>query len=222
MKKSVIYFSVLIFLTSCNNDFQLHEGDLLFQQSNCGPFCDAINQVTEGIHGIDFNHVGILQKDQQGEWVVLEAVTKGVVITPVNEFLERSKDDQGRPKVAVGRLKKDFQTIIPEAIKKGEGYPGKHYDQVFDLNNDEYYCSELVYFTYVDDEGKPLFELNPMTFKEPDTGEIFGIWKDYYEKLGQEIPEGKPGLNPGGISRSDMLDIYFPFSGFNGKIKAAD
>ncbi len=46
-----------------------------------------------------------------------------------------------------------------------------------------------------------------MTFNDPDTQEPFPIWVEYYKKLGEPIPEGEPGLNPGGISRSIYIDI---------------
>jgi hypothetical protein len=46
-----------------------------------------------------------------------------------------------------------------------------------------------------------------MTFKSPKTKEYFEVWVDYYKKLNIEIPEGKPGCNPGGISTSDKLKI---------------
>ena len=46
-----------------------------------------------------------------------------------------------------------------------------------------------------------------MTFVDPDTDQTFGIWTDYYKELKQDIPEGKPGLNPGGISRSEYINI---------------
>ena len=46
-----------------------------------------------------------------------------------------------------------------------------------------------------------------MTFKEPGSDSIFPQWEEYYRKLGCSVPEGKPGLNPGGMSRSDAIDI---------------
>ena len=38
----------------------------------------------------------------------------------------------------------------------------------------------------------------------------------YYEELNAEIPEGEPGLNPGGISQSDKIDIIYTFNKPNG------
>ena len=34
----------------------LKEGDLLFQDLNCGELCDAIETVTQGVDGKDFSH----------------------------------------------------------------------------------------------------------------------------------------------------------------------
>ena len=38
-------------------DFELTNGDLLFQDLDCGPFCDAIEKVTEGYRGAQLSHV---------------------------------------------------------------------------------------------------------------------------------------------------------------------
>jgi len=46
-----------------------------------------------------------------------------------------------------------------------------------------------------------------MTYKDPDTEEIFPIWVDYFKKLKVDIPEGHPGLNPGGMSTSRYINI---------------
>ena len=50
-----------------------------------------------------------------------------------------------------------------------------------------------------------------MTFKNPQTKEIDKNWDDYFRKLGIEVPEGKDGINPGGISLSPALEIIFEY-----------
>jgi len=37
------------------------------------------------------------------------------------------------------------------------------------------------------------------------------VWKTYFAELGVPVPEGKPGLNPGGISRSPVLRIVHAY-----------
>jgi hypothetical protein len=46
-----------------------------------------------------------------------------------------------------------------------------------------------------------------MTFIDPDTHQTFPVWETYFADLGVPIPEGKPGINPGLMSRSNKLDI---------------
>ena len=46
-----------------------------------------------------------------------------------------------------------------------------------------------------------------MTYKDPATNSTFPIWADYFQDLNVPIPEGEPGLNPGGMSTSDYIDI---------------
>ena len=191
--------------------FTLQNGDLLFQDSDCGEFCDAIEKVTEGYKGANLSHIGMVILSKDGPQVI-EATTKGVVITDLKTFLSRSNDKNGDSKVIVGRVNETHSELIPDAVQYAQYLLGKKYDHVFDIKNDTYYCSELVYeaFKYANG-GEELFQLYPMTFIDPETNETFGIWSNYYSELGKSIPEGKPGLNPGGISKSDEIEIIHIF-----------
>jgi len=182
---------------------KLKEGDLLFQHLNCSSFCEAIEKVTPAYEGMHFSHVGILIKNQQNQWVVAEAISKGVCITPLDSFINRS----GKKNIVVGRVKPSYKIPDLKEIKK---YLGKPYDTVFDISNDAYYCSELVYFLYKNKSGKSIFSLNPMTFKDPDTKEYFPAWIDYFSRMKMEIPEDKPGLNPGSmINNKELFQTIF-------------
>ncbi|MFH1370279.1 MAG: YiiX/YebB-like N1pC/P60 family cysteine hydrolase [Planctomycetota bacterium] len=190
--------------------FSLQSGDLLFRDSDCGPLCDAIEKVTTGYQGANLSHVGIAAKDANGQKIVLEAVSKGVVATDLQTFLNHGSDPNSQPKVMVGRLKKPYRRLIPAAIKEAVALKGKSYDKSFAIDNDAYYCSELIYeIFHRANGGKPVFELEPMTFKDPKTGQMLSVWREYFSKLGIDIPEGKPGINPGGISRSPVLTIIY-------------
>lgn len=213
LTKVGIFFS-WIFLFSCiqeEEDFQ--DGDILFQNGDCGDFCDAIRKVTEGYQGMEFSHNGIL-KNENSSWVVLEAIGKGVSKTPLDEFLNRHVDEAGVPKVMLGRLKPEHRFLIPAALKEAESHLGKPYDHAFDFDNDAFYCSELIHFAFkFANNGKDLFTPKPMTYNDPETGELFSVWKSYFEDLGIPVPEGELGLNPGGMSLEHVLDmqsIHFP------------
>lgn len=200
-----------------DESFALQSGDLLFQDVDCGPLCDAIEEVTTGYRGAGFSHVGIAAKDTNSTFVVIEALASGVTASPLQTFLDRSLDAQCQPKVVVGRLKPAFRHLIPLAVKEGFALREEPYDKVFAINNDSYYCSELIYEIFLRANGnKPVFTLQPMTFKDPDTGVTVPAWQEYFSKLGVPIPEGQRGINPGGISCSPVLNIVYCYGTPNG------
>jgi hypothetical protein len=76
-----------------------------------------------------------------------------------------------------------------------------------------------LYYSFLEN-GKSIFNLYPMTFKDPNTRNFDPAWIAYYERLGLPIPEGEPGLNPGGISRSPYIMMIYKFgdpSGYLGQ-----
>lgn len=205
--------SALIFLTSFSpqddTDFKLQNGDLIFQESCKGGMGDAIKDVTAGIAGYNFTHVGIVSIDSTtSEIYVIEATHPKVCITPLDEYLH-PKGDKCAPKSVVGRLKGEYQNLISQALDEAKKLTGKDYDDAFDLENDQYYCSELIYdILFKANNGTPVFPLNVMTFKSKDTGEYSPNWVTHFQKLGIPIPEGELGINPGAMSQqSDVIDI---------------
>jgi len=213
VKKWIILLVLIYSFTGCNrysDEFTLQRGDLLFQDLDCGHYCDAIEKVTFGYNGAKFSHVGMVAELEDGNGtLVIEAVSKGVVFTPLDSFLLRSHDAEGNPKVVVGRLKPAFRQKLKEAINKATIKLGRPYDAVYDIEDDTYYCSELIYESFK--TPQPLFEAAPMTFIDPDTGMTFPIWETYFAELGMAVPEGEPGINPGLISRSDKLEIVHKY-----------
>jgi|SRR5690606_5654017 len=201
MKRKLILFFLLVFYWNFSQNIQLKNGDFIFQSMNCGELCDAINQVTEGYKGIDFNHMGMIVI-QNDSILVLEASGSEVKLTPLDTF--KSYTNQT---MYIGRLKKRHQKLIPNAINFGLQQLGTPYDDAYLYNNESYYCSELIYDCFLKANGKPFFKLYPMTFKAPGSNDYFEAWTAYYQKLNIEIPEGKPGCNPGGISTSKKINI---------------
>jgi hypothetical protein len=191
--------------------FSYQTGDLLFQDLDCGDLCDAIEKVTHGVNGKSFSHIGLVYVDGHSRFVI-EAIGKDVHLTDVNEFVARSKDENGNPKILVGRLKNEFRKLNEDAIKFALGQLGTPYDDEFIYKNNKYYCSELIYDAYKKaNHDKPFFELRPMTFKDPSTGHTFPAWIKYYKDLKAKIPQGQPGCNPAGISTSSKIEIVKSF-----------
>jgi len=187
------------------NPYGLQPGDVLFQDLDCGAACDAIEKVTEGAHNMDFSHCGIVVL-QDGVYKVVEAYGN-VRATPLDAFIGRIKDVNGKPKVLAGRP--SDKALAAQSANLALQFIGKGYDDAFDITNDAYYCSELVYECYRRANGnKPYFMLNQMTFKEPGTDEIMPFWETYYANLHLPVPEGEPGINPGAMSRHKDLKLF--------------
>lgn len=214
MRSCLSFFACLLVCSGLSfgqADYAPQDGDLLFQDLDCGPYCTSIEKVTEGVGGADFSHMGIVFI-KNGEPLVYEAVSKGVVATPLHDFLQRNTDASGRPKVMAGRLKQAYLALVPDALVHAEDLLGSAYDEVYIDGDDAYYCSELIYeiFKRASPDQK-IFSLAPMTYIDPDTGETFPIWETYFAERNTEVPEGVPGINPGLMSRSPYLDIVYRF-----------
>ena len=187
-------------------------GDLLFQDLDSGPLCDAIEAVTEGVDGAEFSHVGMISRVDRGGVYVIEAIPEGVVETPLDTFLARGRDSHGDPKVLVGRMRPAYARLLPEAVAAALELRGRPYDRVFAVDNDAYYCSELICEAFRRaNGGRLVFSLAPMTFIDPATGFPFDAWTTYFADLGIPIPEGQPGLNPGGMSREPFVEIVHAY-----------
>jgi hypothetical protein len=200
MKTTLFFllFSVSLFAQKV----ELKDGDLIFQDMDCGPLCDAIEAVTEGYKGNDFSHMGMVYHRNDTIYII-EAAGSAVRLTPLDKFSKNTK----KP-MYVGRLKKQYKKLIPNAIAFSLQQMGVPYDDEYLYDNGSYYCSELLYDAFMfANGGKPFFQLFPMTYKQPGTNEFFPAWVEYYKEIGKEIPEGKPGCNPGGMSTSDKIEI---------------
>jgi hypothetical protein len=191
--------------------FVFKQGDILFQDYDCGDLCKAIKKVTKSVKKKSLSHVGLTYILHDSAYVI-EAIGENVHLTKLDKFIERSVDQNGNNKILVERVKPEFQRLIAPVIKFALTKLGIPYDQEFIYNNGKYYCSELIYDACLfANDSVPFFELQPMTFKDPATGKTIDAWRNYYEQLNKPIPEGKPGCNPGGISMSKKLNIVKSF-----------
>ncbi|MBL6874433.1 MAG: hypothetical protein ISR02_03015 [Flavobacteriales bacterium] len=218
-----LYFIFFIFFTSCNssdnNDFQLQIGDILFQDLDSSPLCDAIEIVTPGYNNNNFSHIGIIVELGDPNCInpnyiyednirVLEAIPNKVTTTKLDSFLNRSIDSNEKPKVIVGRLKKRYQYSILDAVNFLKSKIGVEYDHYFIKDNNKYYCSELIYEAF---EKDSVFRLYPMTFADPITNNTMNLWQEYYDELETKIPEGESGINPGIMSISENIKIVHKY-----------
>lgn len=199
----VFLFSILFFVLSCKNShiFGLKNGDLLFVTAKESGLSGAINNVTQKQKKASFDHIGILQKDKTGVFVLHAAPKGGSQKQNLNEFLKDQAND--RQKVVVYRLKPQFQKNIPDAIEKANSMVGKPYNFNYILDDNSYYCSDYIERAFRKDK---IFTLEPMTFIDPKTGKTNMFWEEFYAKKNLKVPEGELGCNPNGLAGSDKIE----------------
>ena len=182
----------------------IRTGDLLFLDLDCGPTCDAIEGVTTGVRGARLSHVGIADVAEDGAVHVVEAY-EGVARVALGDFLART----GGRYVQV-RLRFPLRDLAVRATRAALRRLGLAYDPLFRVGDDRYYCAELVYEAFREaNGGTPLFPLAPMSFGDTDAPDDpwWPIWRRYFAALGEEVPQGEPGLNPGALSRSEHVEV---------------
>jgi uncharacterized protein YycO len=176
-------------------DINLKEGDIIFHSSQSKQ-CSAIQLATKSIYshcGILFNYSGKLQ--------VLEAV-QPVKITPIEEFIKRGKDEHFVVKRLIDSPKKITDQNIIAMKKIGDSYKGKNYDIYFNWNDDELYCSELVWKIYEQGAGIKIGELKPLSSFDLSHPEVKSIMKERY---GAKIPLSEMMISPVSIFESPLI-----------------
>lgn len=193
----------LILLLACalgvNAQQQVLEGDLLFAYSSTTG--RAISDAT--VHdstALPIYHVAI------ATWVgdklyALEAIDEGVVLTPYDKFQERTKNKGG---MLIGRL--HDRSGVDQSVSNAMEHLGKPYDDLYMIDTQEIYCSELVQLSYVNGKGQRLFPLINMSFHNAQ-GRILDYWREHYAKYGMAVPEGALGTNPAQIANDPAVEI---------------
>ena len=189
----------------------LQHGDLLFcvaSPSRDG-IAQAIVSVTEGIDLQRVSHVAIVCKEPDGTYALEASGKQGVWLNPIDSFfIHCDHSSANKPMVLLGRLKDSSH--VAASVERAKTYLGKPYDRQYLPGDSAIYCSELVHLAYLDSEEKPIFPQQPMSFHD-QSGHVTQFWKDYYQQWHMNVPEGWPGTNPGGISRSDAIEIVGKF-----------
>jgi hypothetical protein len=201
-KLNIFYLSLIGFwaCTQQASHVELQTGDLLFRGSNSENISEAIDNVTQTSAETHFSHVGLVEVRDSGIFVLHASPVGGTCVVSINAFLFPEGDSVT---VVAYRLKEQWQKSVPGAITRAKQLLGKPYNFSYVMTDTAHYCSEFVYLAFAADS---IFELNPMTFKDPKTHDFFSTWVEYYEKMGIEIPEGKPGCNPNGMATSTKLE----------------
>lgn len=194
---------ILILLLACalsvDAQQQVLEGDLLFAYSSTSG--KAISDAT--VHdstALPVYHVAIATW-VDGKPYALEAIDEGVVLTPYDKFCERTMSKGG---MLLGRLKD--RSGVDQSVSNAMEHLGKPYDDLYMIDTQEIYCSELVQLSYVNGKGQRLFPLINMSFHDAQ-GRILDYWREHYAKHGMAVPEGALGTNPAQIASDPAVEI---------------
>jgi hypothetical protein len=131
---------------SCNHSHlseSLQEGDLLFQDLNCGDLCNAIEVFTEGVNGKYFSVQWWVKINDTLK--VVEAIGDKVQVNSLNNFFERSGDTSTIKNVTIARVKHNYKPLITKATAFAKQQRGQPYDNDFLLENGKWYSIELLY-----------------------------------------------------------------------------
>lgn len=195
-------------LCACGGGASLRTGDLLFQQTRSEEMADAIVAATGDGGAVNFTHVGIVERRDDGLYVI-EAVGEAVTATPLASFMERSALRDGKPLVAVGRVREADSTVVARAMQRARACLGLPYDDDFLPDNGKFYCSELVWECFLAaDDSTHLFRSRPMMFRAAD-GSMPDYWTRHFAASGMAVPEGVAGTNPNDMAADPAVRIVW-------------
>ena len=197
----LIIFNVNCQTRSNQMNIPLRSGDLLFFNATSTELSKAIDQATKTAKETHFDHVGIVEVNNDTVWVLHAAPKKGVCREQIGQVLTEYKELHAG--LTVYRLKSDYTKSVKTALLKARSFLNQQYKYSYRLSDPGFYCSEFIYRIFASDS---IFKLNPMTFKDPHTGKFLPGWITHYRKLGIPIPEGEPGCNPNGLALSEKLE----------------
>lgn len=199
----VFFAIVLIFsLFSCKSKSfgNVQNGDLLFITAKNSGLSGAINNVTQKTENASFDHIGLVEKNRRGIFVLHAAPKGGSQKQTLKQFLkDQSAEEQT---VVLYRLKPEYQKSISGTIAQAEKMLGKPYNFDYILNENRFYCSDFIERAF---RKHHIFQLEPMTFVDPSTGKTNAFWEKFYAEKNLRVPEGEPGCNPNGLAASEKL-----------------
>ena len=209
MKRIWQVFLVLLLAVGCSQrQARLQNGDLIFvglplgYNAENGSMDEAISSATGKDGTLNLIHVAIAEVRADSVWIIDATIAHGVDRHPLDTFLKDfTLRDGSYPEFIVKRVK---GVDADAAVERAKSFCGRAYDVRFLPDNEDLYCTELVQVSYLDADGKPVFESEPMNFKAPD-GTMPPYWEWLFGLLGMDVPQGLPGTNPQGMSEAQCL-----------------
>lgn len=217
MKRIILTCIILLGALSCGQQQnRLQNGDLIFvglplgYDAETGSMDEAISSATGEDGALNLIHVAIAEVQADSIWIIDATIAHGVDRHPLDTFLKDfTLKDGSYPEFIVKRVQ---GADASAAVEMAKTFCGRAYDVHFLPDNEELYCSELVQKSYLDADGMPIFQSEPMNFLAPD-GTMPPYWEWLFGQLGMEVPQGVPGTNPQKMSQAECLADVLPDCG---------
>ena len=177
-----------------NGQMSWNPGDLLFFRDTEGMGA-AVKESTG-----QYTHVAMVESVGDTVWIIDATPQNGVARRP---YLCQNKDKQSFPEIY--RLQDG--SYVDSALIRARSFIGLPYDNAFLPDNGAFYCSELIYECFLNNDSqgnRHLFEAKPMNWRNAN-GKLPKYWKKHFKKLKMPVPEGVMGTNPTDLSRSPLL-----------------
>lgn len=174
------------------DELKLQPGDLVFQSLPHGELVDAIESSTQS----PYSHCGMVVK-KDDTLVVLEA------IGPVRETELFAWVIRGREaKVTVCRL--IDQDAVPKMIDEAYKFIGRPYDMRYRMDDENIYCSELIY--------KAMLNAHGVVLAQPDKlGDL--QWEPVVSVIksieGDNVPLDRAIITPVALTKSALVTIIY-------------
>lgn len=168
------------------------DATLLFLISDGSPLSKAITRASSPHMLLD--HVGAVC----GTAVIEAHADRGVVATPITDFLARAPLTADRPGWMARRVPPLAGVDLRAAADRCRSFTGMAYNHTYIPVPGALYCSELLQQAFLLPDGTPYFRSIPLNFHSTDP-DADAFWTDHYRRLGIPVPQGAPGTSPDSI-----------------------
>ena len=189
MQRVCLFFPIIavIIISACGPERDVpQDGDIIFQESKSNQ-----SPIIKLAQSSKWTHCGVIFH-MDGKVYVYEA-EEPVKYTPLKDWIARGKNGTYCAKRLKNKLTADN---ISKMKAIGRSYKGKHYDVLFEWNDDKMYCSELVWKIYAKGAGVELCQPEQFSDFPIENPKIKKVIEKRYSKAGKSFNPSEPIVSP--------------------------